>query len=228
MIVEMIILTKSFKHGCHCIAGINAVNGEWIRLVTNDADTEGAVPDEDARYADGSPAEVLDCVKVDLSYALPTNAQSENRLYNRSFRWQFVRKYTINEVLRLHPLDMARPIFGSYDNYCTEQDLDGHSLLLVMASRPAITVTTYDNEYGSKTKVYFYFSNNNIDYSRFSVSDRDLYTRCKQNGDGTYLLNDGYAVLSLTGAWNLPGQNDDIRYYKMLAQFFPIDQEPQN
>lgn len=222
MLVDFIVLTKSFKHGCYCIAGINVSNGEWIRLVTEDSDTEGAVPDEDARYSDGRPVEVLDCVKIDLIRLSPTNAQSENWLYNQEVFWQFVRKYTINEVLQLHPLDTAIPVFGSYDNYCTPDQLDGSSLLLVKVSQPSITVKTYENDWSPKTKVYFYCTIDNRNYSRFSVSDICLYLEYKQKGDGMYPLDDGYAVLSLAGAWSPPGQNNDIRHYKMLAQFFPI------
>lgn len=222
MLVDIIVLTKSFKHGGHCIAGVNVRNGEWIRLVTEDSNTEGAIPDEDARYSDGRPIEVLDCVKIDLIRSSPTNAQSENWLYNQEVLWQFIRKYSINEVLQLHPLDTANPILGSFNNYCVPNQLDGRSLLLVKVSQPSITVKTYDNDYGYKTKVYFNCTIDNINYSHFSVSDRCLYLEYKQKSDNIYPLDDGYAVLSLTGAWNPPGQNNDIRHYKMLAQFFPI------
>ena len=222
MLVDFIVLTKSFKRGGYCIAGINVRNGEWIRLVTDDFNTEGAVPKEDARYYEDRPVEVLDCVKVDLISTLPTNAQSENWLYNRKSFWQFVRKYTINEVLQLHPFDTAIPVFGSYDNYCTPDQLDGSSLLLVKVSQPYIAVNTYENDYSNKTKVYFNCIINNINYSRFSVSDICLYLEYKQKGDGMYPLDDGYAVLSLAGAWSPPDKNNDIRHYKMLAQFFPI------
>ena len=222
MLFDIIVLTKSFKHGSHCIAGINAKNGEWIRLVTDDLSTEGAVPDDDAQYSNGRPVKVLDCVKVDLIRALPTNAQMENWLYNGEVVWQFVKRYSMDEVLNLHPLDTAHPIFGSYDNSCSPNQLDGRSLLLVKVSHPYIQVKTYENEYSYKTKVYFNFFINGINYSRFSVSDRDLYCEYIQKSDGFYPLNDGYAILSLTGAWSPSGRDNDIKHYKMLAQFFYI------
>lgn len=218
MIVKIIIMTKSFKHGGHCIAGINAQNGEWIRLVTSNPITEGAVPDVDARYFDMTSVEVLDCVEVDLIKAVPTTAQTENWLYNPQYAWKFIKRYTIDEVINLHPLDISEPIFGSSDNYCTPFDLDGNSLLLVKVNHPSIEVIRY--EYYNKTKVYFNFYYNKKYYSHFSVSDRNLYSTYVQERAGNYSLNDGYAVLSLTGAWIPPDKKDDIRHYKMLAQFF--------
>lgn len=44
---NIIILTKSIKHGGFCVAGIDTDNGEWIRLISSDANSEHAVPYQD-------------------------------------------------------------------------------------------------------------------------------------------------------------------------------------
>ena len=36
MIKQICILTKSYKHGGYCVAGIDVNNNEWIRLVNSD------------------------------------------------------------------------------------------------------------------------------------------------------------------------------------------------
>ena len=41
----MIILTKSSKFSAKCVAGINVENGEWVRLVSDDVEKHGAIPD---------------------------------------------------------------------------------------------------------------------------------------------------------------------------------------
>lgn len=41
--IKMVVLTKSSKYGKNCVAGINLVNGNWVRLVTNDESSHGAV-----------------------------------------------------------------------------------------------------------------------------------------------------------------------------------------
>ena len=36
----MIILTKSSKFSAKCVAGINVENGEWVRLVSDEAEEQ--------------------------------------------------------------------------------------------------------------------------------------------------------------------------------------------
>lgn len=33
--VQMILMTKSYKHGKYCVTGFDLENGEWIRLVSS-------------------------------------------------------------------------------------------------------------------------------------------------------------------------------------------------
>ena len=49
----IIILTKSKKHSGYCVAGIDFETGEWIRLVSSDIETEGAVPNETLQLSNG-------------------------------------------------------------------------------------------------------------------------------------------------------------------------------
>ena len=41
----LIILTKSSKYHGNCVTGIDTENGKWIRLMTHDEQSQGAVPD---------------------------------------------------------------------------------------------------------------------------------------------------------------------------------------
>lgn len=69
---NIIILTKSIKHGGFCVAGIDTDNGEWIRLISSDANSEHAVPYQDMVCEDGNEVEVLDLVEVDIISACPS------------------------------------------------------------------------------------------------------------------------------------------------------------
>lgn len=223
MKVKMIILTKSSKNGGFCVAGINVETGSWIRLVTEDPYTDGAVPEDDAKYSNGNPVEVLDCVEVNLIKHLPTKAQQENYVYQRVC-WKFVKKYSIDEVLKIHPLDVTEKIFGSYENYITPEQVDGHSLLLIKVDEPEISITEPEHNNDNNRKKYFHFINNNKQYCSFNISDNVLKESYSRKPDGKYPLSDGYAVVSLTNEHTPLGWTVS-RHYKMLAQYFPINND---
>ncbi len=80
MIREVVILTMSSKNHGYCVAGIDLQNGEWIRLVSDDADTHGALSKEDVRYSDGGCCKPLDVVRVAIDQYTPIEHQPENAL----------------------------------------------------------------------------------------------------------------------------------------------------
>lgn len=59
----MIILTKSSKFSAKCVAGINVENGEWVRLVSDDVEKHGAIPDYKLQ-TDTREVCILDVVEV--------------------------------------------------------------------------------------------------------------------------------------------------------------------
>lgn len=40
---KVILLTKSLKNGGYCVAGIDYYTGQWIRLVSGNQETKGAL-----------------------------------------------------------------------------------------------------------------------------------------------------------------------------------------
>ena len=62
----IIILTKSKKHSGYCVAGIDYETGEWIRLLSSDNETEGAVPRDDLVFSNGQILEVYDIISCEL------------------------------------------------------------------------------------------------------------------------------------------------------------------
>lgn len=211
----IIILAKSFKRKNYCIAGIDRDTGEWIRLVSDDVESEGAVLQADTVLSNGQNVQVLDIVEVDLIRPVPTNAQRENWLYNRKVKWVKVGTSTLQQVIDHRGTDdCGNNIFGNTEKKIHPENVTGQSLALIKVNNPYIVVKTFkDNE---KKNLGFCFRYNNISYSFFSVSDIPLYTEYKQKNDATYkdFGNSCYVVVSLTGAFT------DGLHYKMLAQLF--------
>lgn len=75
MITEVLILTKSRKHSNYCIAGINAWNGEWIRL---EDENETCFLKETFMYPNGRTPRILETAIVDLGAKCGTTLQPEN------------------------------------------------------------------------------------------------------------------------------------------------------
>ena len=82
MIKQICILTKSYKHGGYCVAGIDLETGEWIRLVASDDLDTNEIPKSFMLYSDFTPCKPLDVVSVDIIEELPGDIQPENVLVN--------------------------------------------------------------------------------------------------------------------------------------------------
>lgn len=51
--ITFLVLTKSSKYSGYCVAGIDCKSGNWIRLITEDLQSHGAVGAEDLIYKNG-------------------------------------------------------------------------------------------------------------------------------------------------------------------------------
>lgn len=78
--IRMVVLTKSSKYGNNCVAGIDLSNGDWVRLVTEDEASHGAVSDNDLICEDGRSVEVLDVIDAPILGLCNDCVQPENVL----------------------------------------------------------------------------------------------------------------------------------------------------
>ena len=76
----MVVLTKSSKYGSNCVAGIDVNSGNWVRLVTEDEISHGAVTDEDLICENGEMVKVLDVIDVPIIRRCHDCIQPENVL----------------------------------------------------------------------------------------------------------------------------------------------------
>ncbi len=208
---DIIILAKSYKHSPnYCIAGIDINTGEWIRPISNNSLTEGAVPPQDIKYSDGGEANVLDVVKIKFIKRVPTAEQPENYLYDPKSYWQKLRTGSLEEIIQARGFDNCTTVFSNTYNRISESELPGKSLLLLKIQRPSILV----DRFYERKKISLNFNYNNMKYKWFQVSDIVVESCFNQKDYGNYLLGtEKIAVFSLTGKYK-------DNYYKMLAQLF--------
>ncbi len=85
--VEIICLANSIKHGGRCVAGLRTDGRGWLRPVSNKDD--GALAYYHYRYADSTPAQTLDVMRVGVDRPRPLPFQPENWLIDGK-PWQLV------------------------------------------------------------------------------------------------------------------------------------------
>lgn len=213
MVKKIIIMAKSFKHRKYCIAGIDYDTGEWIRLVSDDRDNEGAVPIDDVIDTNDVEVEVLDIVRVKILAHVPSKAQRENYRYDSEFAWEIIGHISFRDVVTRYGTTRCEYVFANNYKSQTEDELNGVSLLLLKIENPAVVVKTFPE----RVSVSLNFKYNGEYYSFLSISDIPVFQHFKSREDGTYhpFGESCYVVFSLTDKYS-----NDGKYYKMAAQFF--------
>lgn len=206
----IIILTKSKKHSGYCVAGIDYETGEWIRLISGDKETEGAVPREDLVFSNGQLLEIYDVILCNLSKPCGTEVQPENWLYDESVKWQKVGQSNLTEVIKIHGCDLMEYIFENEDiKLPANWEFEGNSsLCLVKIADASVWVKTFEEK-----KISLNFTYNNVQYRYMSISQTDLLDYYRKKMDGSYQLGTVFAVFSLTDRYYRNG-----KYYKVVAQ----------
>lgn len=206
----IIILTKSKKHSGYCVAGIDYETGEWIRLLSSDNETEGAVPKDDLVFSNGQILEVYDIITCDLVKPCGTEVQPENWLYNENMKWRMAGKSNLADVLEIHGYNSMNYIFENEDVKLPAdwKFKSNPSLCLAKIKNAFVWVKTFEEK-----KISLNFTYNNVQYRYMSISQTDLLDYYKNKADGSYPLGTVFAVFSLTDRYYWNG-----KYYKVVAQ----------
>ncbi len=205
--MRIIIMTESSKFSGKCVAGINVDNGEWVRLVSNDESTHGAISNEDLICADGRKCNVLDVVRVPVIRKCGDEIQPENVLIDTSKYIMIEGKANLSDVLNIHPAEVRRDILGNIYSYITEQRVRnvGYSLALVEVENLEIhQVETPEGK--PKTKASFDYQGEH--YQMVSVTDPNFYS--VPNG---VLYDVALLVVSIGTPYN-------NRHYKFISGIF--------
>lgn len=207
---KIIILTKSKKHSGYCVAGIDYETGEWIRLVSSDLETEGAVPWEDLQYSNGETLEVYDIIMCRLLRKCGTIVQPENCLYDETVKWKKVGKSNLDEVIKIHGYDSVEYVFENEDTKLpADWIFSGNpSICLLKVKDASIWVKTFEDK-----KISLNFTYDDIQYKYMSISQIDLLNYYRNKTDDSYPLGRVTVVFSLTDKYYWNG-----KYYKVVAQ----------
>lgn len=207
---KIIILTKSKKHSGYCVAGIDYETGEWIRLVSSDLETEGAVPCEDLQCSNGETLEVYDIIMCRLLRKCGTIVQPENCLYDETVKWKKVGKSNLDEVIKIHGYDSVEYVFENEDTKLpADWIFSGNpSLCLLKVKDASIWVKTFEDK-----KISLNFTYDDIQYKYMSISQIDLLNYYRNKTDDSYPLGTVTVVFSLTDKYYWNG-----KYYKVVAQ----------
>ena len=209
---KIIVLTESSKFKNNCVAGIEKDTGKWIRVVSDDEDTYGALTNDDIMYEDGTMCEVMDIVNVPYVKEVPTKTQPENILIDRNYYLTKDGVATLDDILEIHPKEINDYIFGTRyssvkEEYLEELGVD-YSLTLIKVKK--LVFNWRENNKGQlKLKVTFKY--NDIKYEDMSVTDPEFY----DVKEGT-TLKKAYLVASIGTPYN-------GACYKFIAKVFPID-----
>lgn len=208
---KIIVMTESSKFKNNCVAGIDVNTGEWIRIVSNDVETYGALTDEDITYADGTRCQVLDIVDVPVISRASTSSQPENVLIDRRYYIEKQGKATLGDVLLMHPDEKHDYLFGTRYSSVKEEYLESrgvdYSLALIKGENVEFSWKP-NNDGQLKLKINFFY--NGIEYTDMSVTDPEFYG--VENGVRFRAV---YMVVSI-------GTPYKGACYKFVAKIFPV------
>ena len=173
--VRLIIMTESSKFSGKCVAGIDVETGKWVRLVSDDEETHGAIANRDLYYQDGGKCEVLDIVDVPILEECGNDIQPENVLIDTSKFIEYVEMASLDDVLKIHPAEVRSDILGNKYSYISEQRVNtiGYSLALVEVQN--LEIVQVENPNGRpKTKANFTYQG--YSYTQMSVTDPRFYS----------------------------------------------------
>lgn len=203
--LKVVILAKSYKNGGFCVGGLDMNTNQWVRIVSDDEESHGAVFHGSMKFQDGSYCQPLDVVRVPVLQELPGIYQPENILMDRSRRWVKICEMSIQEVLAFHEPEIYRYLLGNSYPYITSDYIDraGRSLILVKVQDFVIT----DAEHHKASFVY-----NTVRYENMSVTDPDYYTE-----------ENGMRIAQAALVMSLPDVPYNERYfYKFIAKIYPL------
>jgi hypothetical protein len=204
--VEAVILTKSSKNGGYCVAGIDTNTGDWVRFVSCDQASHGALTYAHLVDRNGELIVPFDVVIVPIEGTAPLAIQPENVLIDETRAWEKIGVMTIDEVLQLHGLEHPLNLLGNEYSYITEPRVRtvGYSLTIVQVKDLCIT---HPQPY--KTKATFFYGLER--YEGIAVTDRDYY-----NAPDGLSIEKAYLVMSLPDA-PIEGTGNN-KYYKFIAK----------
>ena len=217
MIKQICILTKSYKHGGYCVAGIDIATKEWIRLVNSDNPNTDEIR-KGQMFLNGKSIECLDIIEYDFIKNIPTLCQTENWLINSFKNPQFIKSISVEELVNIIKIEKDDFFIFNNANLLKANEISKikRSLYVFHVQDLKIEASTYESYGEIRFRYKCAFDYKNVHYDNISLTD-PIYRDVAQ--DGTNLSN----ALIVASLPCVP-YNDDL-FYKFVAKIFPIDKQ---
>lgn len=208
---QIIILTKSRKHTAKCVVGIDVINNELIRLVTEDESIHYSLTDEHLTYEDNSVVEIFDLVEVEFIKAKPNVHQPENWLIDTDKKFKKLEPNTYNREKFLsmikQNLTNDEYIYCNTASFLTKNEFDTVKKSIILA---VVEDVEFTFSYSNSIKVSFNY--NNKYYDKLSFTKEYYQDKNCQKALAIITLPDGED--------NFCKENE--KYYKFVANLIPI------
>ncbi len=203
----LIVMTKSSKYHGNCVTGIDTETGKWIRLMTHDEQSQGAVSDVLLKYADGTELDVLDIVTAPIKEWCGDNLHPENYYLDETHFFEKTGNATFADVLALHPDEKHRFIYNNSLPFVDLEHINYVDYSLCLVKVDDLTIYQTDNSLGKK-KWKASFTYNDAKYKGIAMTDPKFYHLVSGTSYKT-----AYVVISIGTPW-------DGRYFKYLSAIF--------
>ena len=216
MIRQICILTKSYKHGGYCVAGVDINTKEWIRLVNSDNPNTDEIRKEQMILGCKS-IECLDVIECDFIKNIPNNCQVENWLLNTSIKPRFIKSITMEQLANLIKIDKENYFIFNKENLLNADEITNvnRSLYVFHVRDLKIEAATYESYGEIRFKYRCSFNYNDNQYNNISLTD-PVYRDTSQDGLN---LSNALIIASLPCV-----PYSDNLYYKFVAKIMPIDE----
>ncbi len=216
MKIDAVIMAKSSMWGNFCVAGIDVDTGKWVRFVSYEKGEPLA--DYQLMFVNsGGSCEPLDVGRIGIAQRIPRRNHTEDCMIKYS-PWLKMGIMKLEEVLKLHPAENHKFIFGNANNYVTEYEMQrfrfNYSLILIQVEGLEIF---FENNFLGNIRGRANFIYNGVKYEYIRVTDTG-YEPDEQAGISQkfrVMISSAYLVMSM------PVKPFRGRYYKLIAKIFP-------
>ena len=212
MKIDAVILAKSSMCGKFCVAGIDIKSGMWVRFIGYG----NGEPLDDSQMLfinDGGSCEPLDVARIRIARELPHHNHTEDYMIERDM-WLRLGRMSIQDVLRVHPEEEYRFIFGNDREYVTDEEMrelrHRYSLILIRAEKLTLYV---ERNFDGELKIRAEFVHHGREYRYIRVTDPDYVPKTPGASE---IIGNAYLVMSM------PVKPFKGRYYKLVAKIFPL------
>ena len=191
MIKRICRLTKSYKGGGYCVAGVDFDTKRFIRLVKSEDPEQDSLTNEIMSYSvlhnfdfgqlqSSQPINCFDVVDAEVIRPIPINCQTENYLIDTSIPLKFINSIPADDALKLISPEESELIICNKNNKLNPSEIKNIDRSLFLYYVENLTFQIFQNEYGSWKNTCSFIYNGNL-YDSISMTD-PRYRHSENNG----------------------------------------------